>query len=136
MGNLIRQREQLRENFTINFLEGKDSKGASAQYTMLKAVMEVFDQHLSDPEFSMNDLASALHLTRSHLFRKVQAISGTTPNELLRMVRMKRAARLFRTSELNVTQVMYEVGMKTPSYFAKSFRHYFGMNPAEYRKKS
>ncbi len=132
--NLIRQREQLRENFAINFLQGKDKKEASAQYTMLKELMEVFERNISDPDFGMIELATALNLTRSHLFRKVRAIAGTTPNELLRMVRMKRAARLFRTTDLNVSQVMYEVGMNTPSYFAKSFKQYYGVNPADYRK--
>ena len=133
--NLIRQREQLRENFAINFLQGKDKKEASAQYTMLKELMEVFERNISDPDFGMIELATALNLTRSHLFRKVRAIAGTTPNELFRMARMKRAARLLRTTDLNVSQVMYEVGMKTPSYFAKSFKQYYGINPADYRKK-
>lgn len=134
VSNLVRQRERLRENFAMNFFGGKDRKDASAQYSMLKDIMEVFDRNLSDPEFSMSDLAEALHLTRSYLFRKVGSITGTTPNELLRMVRMKRAAHLLRNTRKNVSEIMYEVGMKNPSHFAVSFKKYFGVNPAEYRR--
>ena len=131
--NLIRQRELLREKFTRNYFETSPTKEANLQYSMLREVMKVFEERLGEPEFTMDELARILGLTRSHLFRKVHAITGSTPNELLRMVRMKRAARLFRTTDLNVTQVMYEVGMKNPSHFAKSFKKYLGVNPAEYK---
>ena len=102
---------------------------------MLREVMKVFEKNLQNPEFSMNELARALVISRSNLFRKVHAITGTTPNELLRMVRMKRAARLFRTTDLNVTQVMFEIGMKHTSHFALSFKKFYGVNPADYRTR-
>ncbi|MBE0653322.1 MAG: helix-turn-helix transcriptional regulator [Bacteroidales bacterium] len=102
---------------------------------MLREVLKVFDQHLYDPDFTIVLLGKELKMSRSQLFRKIHSITGTTPNELLRLVRMKHAARLLRSGAMNITQVMYEVGMQSPSYFASSFRKYFGVNPKEFGKK-
>jgi AraC-like DNA-binding protein len=63
----------------------------------------------------------------------VEAVAGVNPHELLRIIRMKHAAELLLSGELNVTQVMYMVGMRNTSNFAQSFRRYFGINPSEYR---
>ena len=95
--------------------------------------MSVIDRHLDDPDFHSDTLASELNLSRSQLFRKVGFITATTPNELLRMIRMKRASQLLRSGKLNVTQVMYQVGLKSPSHFARSFQKYFGLNPSDYQ---
>ena len=131
--NLIRQREELRKKFAQEFLQEIEKEETLTHYRMLKDILETINRHIGDPEFNIPSLSSELNLTRSQLFRKIRSISGTTPNELLRIVRMKRAAKLFRSTDLNVTQVMYEVGMKNPSHFAKSFKKYFGVNPGEYR---
>ncbi len=131
--NLIHQREILRESFQKNYLHEENKAEASSQYKLLRGIMEVIDRHLGDTEFDLKTLAGELNLSRSQLFRKVRFISDTTPNELLRMIRMKRAAHLLRSSDLNVTQVMYQVGLKNPSHFSNSFKKYFGVNPGEYR---
>ncbi len=132
-GNLIRQRDQLRNKFTRDYLIDENKEGSFSQYKMLKEILEVIDHHLEYPEFNLSSFGKELGMTRSQLFRKIHSIAGTTPNELLKIVRMKRAAYLFRTTDMNVTQVTYEVGMKNPSHFAKSFKKYFGVNPAKYR---
>ena len=92
------------------------------------------DKHVSEPEFTMEQLGKELYMSRAQVFRKVTAITGTTPNELLQMIRMKHAARLLLSSEFNVTQVMYQVGIRNPSYFAQIFRKYHGKNPSEYKR--
>jgi len=94
----------------------------------------VTKRHLDDPEFDVIRLAREMAFSRSQLYRKVYGVAGTTPNELIRMIRMKEAARLLRTGELNVTQVMYQVGMKNTSHFARTFKKFYGANPGEYVK--
>ena len=131
--NLICQREILRDSFEKNYLLGEYKDGASSQYKLLREIMKVMDKYLGDPELDLVFLANELNVSRSQFFRKVRSITGTTPNELLRMIRMKRAAHLLRSSDLNVTQVMYQVGLKNPSHFSNSFKKYFSVNPGEYR---
>ncbi|MDF1572899.1 MAG: ATP-binding protein [Bacteroidales bacterium] len=133
--NLVSQRKVLRRQFEKTYLlEGDTTTSASPSFQMLREVLKVFDRHLSDPDFSIHALGKELNMSRSQLFRKVHSVTGTTPNELLRLVRMKHAARLLRKGTMNISQVMYEVGMQNPSYFAASFRKYFGVTPKEFGK--
>ncbi|MGW8316425.1 MAG: ATP-binding response regulator, partial [Bacteroidales bacterium] len=133
--NLIAQREKLREGFQEIFLNDEETSGSHAQTHMLRGIIEVTKRHLDDPEFDVIRLAGEMAFSRSQLYRKVYGVAGTTPNELIRMIRMKEAARLLRTGELNVTQVMYQVGMKNTSHFARTFKKFYGTNPGGYVKK-
>jgi len=130
--NLIRQRELLREKFSHDFLLEPETEKSSVHFTMLREILAVIDNHLDDPDFGLPSLGRELGMTRSQLFRKIRSITNTSPNELVRMVRMKHAARMLRSRDMNITQVMYEVGMKNPSHFAKSFKKYYRLNPSEY----
>ena len=134
--NLIEQREKLRERFREIFLHDEEMSGSNAQLNMLRGIIEVTKRHLDDPEFDVIRLAGEMAFSRSQLYRKVHGVAGTTPNELIRMIKMKEAARLFRKGELNVTQVMYQVGMRNTSHFARTFRKFYGSNPGEYVKKT
>jgi len=131
--NLILQREKLREHFRQDFLLEDNGQVVPASFSSLKEIVSIIDRHLEDPDFHIRTFSEALSMSRSQLFRKIENITGTTPNELIRLVRMKRAAQLLRTGVLNVTQVMYQVGMTHPSHFASSFRKYYGVNPSEYK---
>jgi DNA-binding response OmpR family regulator len=131
--NLILQREKLREHFRQDFLLEDNGQVVPASFSSLKEIVSIIDRHLEDPDFHIRAFSEALSMSRSQLFRKIENITGTTPNELIRLVRMKRAAQLLRTGVLNVTQVMYQVGMTHPSHFASSFRKYYGVNPSEYK---
>lgn len=133
--NLIRQRKDLRASFEKRFLtDSVETDTRSPQFSFLHAFMEVFEQHISDQDYNIKDLAEELQLSRSHIFRKVNAVAGTTPNKLMTLVRMKHAAKLLRTGDFNVIQVMNQVGMQHPSYFASQFKKLYGKNPGEYAK--
>ena len=88
---------------------------------------------MGDPQYNVNRLPDELNMSRSQMFRKIGALTGIGPGELLRIIRLKRAAELILTSKMNITQIMYEVGFQTPAYFARSFRAYFGVNPSGYK---
>ena len=68
------------------------------------------------------------------MFRKIGALTGGGPIELLQTIRLKKAAELILTGKQNITQIMYEVGFQTPSHFARLFREYFGVNPSGYKE--
>jgi signal transduction histidine kinase/CheY-like chemotaxis protein/AraC-like DNA-binding protein/ligand-binding sensor domain-containing protein len=132
--NLIHQRAELRKRFQNEWILGTDEKlSASPQYGMMREIVKVIDEHLDDPDFDLASMASRSNMSNRGLYRKIRAITGTTPHELIRIMRLKRAASLFRSGERNVAQVMYRVGMRNTSHFASSFRKYFGVNPGDYR---
>ncbi|MCF8378663.1 MAG: response regulator [Bacteroidales bacterium] len=131
--NLIRQRKELRQRFEKTFLLEDNGNMDAIPFNMLKEILEVIRENLSDEDFSVNKLGDELHMSRSGVFRKIRSVAGITPIELLRMIRMKEAARLLRKNELNITQIMYQVGLKNPSHFALTFKKFYGVNPSEYR---
>jgi signal transduction histidine kinase/ligand-binding sensor domain-containing protein/DNA-binding response OmpR family regulator len=133
--NLIRQRELLREKFRNEFLATADvSKDPSPNDEMLKKILDTLRKHLSEPEFNMDRMSEELNMSRRQLFRKVNAVTGYAPNELLRNIRLKAAASLFRAGEKNISQVMYQVGFNNPSYFTRCFRELYQFNPSEFLK--
>jgi AraC-like DNA-binding protein len=135
--NLIDQRKALRKHFEQELiLSNNNKRSSSPQFRMLKEIIQVIDEHLDDPTFDLSTMTVHLKMSRSAIYRKIFAITGSTPHELLRAIRMKRAAAMLRTGEMNVTEVMYNVGMKNPSHFARSFKKFFGMNPGEYRNEN
>jgi DNA-binding response OmpR family regulator/two-component sensor histidine kinase len=132
--NLIEQRSILREKYRKEFAPESGEEGAFVfQDTLLQKVLDICEKHMDDPDFTIEDLSSELHMSRAQVYRKVNAVSGSTPNELLRMIRLKKAARMLKKGTENVTQVMYHVGYRNLSFFAKSFKQSFGVNPSEYR---
>ncbi len=134
--NLIKQRENLREKFKREFITMPiDPISISPSDKLLLKTLKILNQNLGDPEFNIESMSKELHISRAQLFRKVQAITSFTPKELLRNLRLKRAASLFDSGHNNVTQVMYEVGINNHSHFAKCFRELNGVNPSAYKNK-
>lgn len=94
---------------------------------------EVMEKHIPDSDISMDDLAGELGLGRVQLYRKLKALTGKAPNELLRSARLQRSRILLERTELTISQITYEVGFTSPSYFTKCFKEEFGIGPTEGR---
>ena len=133
--NLLEQRERLREKFRKEFTSDLIGEKASSGDEFIKKVHEIMHDHIDEPDYTIEQLAGELYLSRSQLFRKVSALTSYSPIELFRNLRLKKAAILFNGGHKNVTQVMYQVGFNNPSYFAKCFTELFGMNPSRYIKR-
>ena len=95
---------------------------------------EVVEARLEDSDVSVEDLAADMNLSRVQLYRKVKAISGSSPVELLRTARLNRAYQLLLTTDKSVSEVAYAVGFTAPSYFTKCFKEEYGMVPGDVRK--
>ncbi len=95
---------------------------------------EVIESRLEDSNVSVEDLAADMNLSRVQLYRKVKAVSGASPVELLRTARLNRAYQLLLTSDKSVSEVAYAVGFTAPSYFTKCFKEEYGMVPGDVRK--
>ena len=95
---------------------------------------EVIEARLEDSEVSVEDLAADMNLSRVQLYRKVKAVTGSSPVELLRTARLNRAYQLLLTTDKSVSEVAYAVGFTAPSYFTKCFKEEYGMVPGDVRK--
>jgi DNA-binding response OmpR family regulator/anti-sigma regulatory factor (Ser/Thr protein kinase) len=94
------------------------------------------DKHISEQNFSIDDLAGTLFMSRSSFYRKIKAVLGMSPNDYLRVYRLNKASGLLRESNLQITEIALRLGFEDASYFARCFRQYFGVSPTEYRQKT
>ena len=98
----------------------------------LAQLSEIVQRRMSDVEFSVEDLAAAMNISRSVLFEKVKAICDMTPNNYIKEMRLRKAASLLAEQKYKVNEVCYMVGFNTPSYFAKCFLRHFGILPKDF----
>ena len=92
-------------------------------------------EHIDDSTLSVEQLGEKLCLSRVQLYRKTKALTGYSPNEYIRNIRLKTARDLLSGTEHTVSEVAYSVGFTSPSYFAKCYKEYFGESPKAGRLK-
>ncbi|MBP5763793.1 MAG: helix-turn-helix domain-containing protein [Bacteroidales bacterium] len=109
-------------------------EGTGEASPFLSRFREAVEARLSDSDLSVDDLAADMNLSRVQLYRKVKAITGSSPIELLRSARLNRAYQLLLSTDKSVSEVAYSVGFTAPSYFTKCFKEVFGMVPGDVRK--
>ena len=93
------------------------------------------EDNISRSDLSVEELSHELGMSRVHLYKKLLQITGKTPIEFIRVIRLKRAALLLRESQLHVSEVAYEVGFNNPRYFSRYFKDEFGVLPSVYQEK-
>lgn len=103
-----------------------------ADQHFVKKAVKVVEEHMSNADFSVEDLAACLNISRGYLYRKITAMTGKSAIEFIRTIRMKRAQQLLAESQLQIAEVAYQLGYHSPKTFAKHFRAVFGMSPSEY----
>lgn len=99
---------------------------------LIEKAIQTVETNIGDPDFSVEVLCEVLGLSRSHLYRKLMAITGKSPLEFIKLVRLKRGKQLLEKSQLQISQIAFQVGFNSPKRFAKYFREEFGMSPSEY----
>lgn len=100
----------------------------------LSEISRAVAERMHDINFTVDDLAREMHLSRSMLFEKMKDICGTTPNNFIKEMRLRKAASLLAEQKYRVNEICWMVGFNTPSYFAKSFLKYFGVLPKDFMK--
>ena len=134
--NLIHSRTLLRSLFSGNSKEEEEEEerlGAQDQ-TFVTRLREVIRDNMGDSDFSVERIGEEIGLSRVQLYRKVKALTGQTPVELLRRARLERGRRLIEKTEKSVSEIAYEVGFTSPSYFNKCFKDEFGISPGAMRE--
>lgn len=132
LSNLLANRNKLKEAFIHSpLVKIRSIAPTKADEDFLKDVTEVIHKNISDPQFNVDTLASALNMSRSSLHRKIKGVSELTPNEFILLVKLKKAAKYIQEG-YRVNEVCFIVGFNSPSYFSKAFKKQFGISPTEW----
>ncbi|MBD9093312.1 MAG: hybrid sensor histidine kinase/response regulator [Bacteroides oleiciplenus] len=134
--NLFRTRYRAIEHYS-NSLEIEPEKVAlnPLDETLLKRAVEIVEKHIDNIEFSTDEFAREMCMSRSNLHLKMKALTGESTNEFIRKIRFNKACKYLKEGRYTVAEISTFVGFNTPSYFATSFKKYFGCLPSEYGKK-
>ncbi|MFA9388281.1 MAG: two-component regulator propeller domain-containing protein [Prolixibacteraceae bacterium] len=133
---LIEQRQQLRNLYSKNFeIKPSEINVTSLDEKFLQKVKDLTEKNMQEPDFSVEKLSLEIGISRAHLYNKLLALTGKTPIEYIRIMRIRRAAQLLEKSQLTVMEVAYKVGFNDPRYFTKHFKHEYNMTPSQYIKK-
>lgn len=133
INNLLSQREKSQKTFRKTL----DIKSSELQITPLdvkfmERAVKVVEANISSPSFSIEDMGMELGISRAYVFKKILALSGKTPLEFIRTIRLQHAAQLLERSQLSVREIAYKVGFNTPKYFTKYFKEQYNMLPSDY----
>ena len=109
---------------------------ADADARLLAKITDTVEAHIADSDFNVTRLQETLGLGSKLLYRKVKQMTGKTPVEFMRHIRMQRAAMLLKEGRFSVSEVMYMVGFSNSSYFSKCFQKVYGLTPTDYSRKS
>jgi signal transduction histidine kinase/ligand-binding sensor domain-containing protein/DNA-binding response OmpR family regulator len=134
INNLLEQRKLLRSRFSNQAAEKTSVTGINpVEEKFIAKINEQIDREIDNVKFDTEMLARSLFLSRMQLYRKMLAVTGQSPGEYIRLVRLKRAAELLAKDDLSVTQIAYEVGYGSPAQFSRAFSRQFESSPSEYR---
>lgn len=135
--NLLKKRESQQQAFASSPLSDLH---AAVHNKLDKEFMnkctEIILNNIEDTEFSVNTLAQELGMSRTSVFTKIKGIIGMTPNDFIKITRLKKACKMMVGGEYRVTEIGFLVGFSSSSYFAKCFQKQFGMLPTEFTKKA
>lgn len=130
---LLNQREILRQKFGKEPQEIRSAMLSNEQDSLfVKRLDSIVYSRLGEQDLSVDKVAGLLHLGRTIFYKKVRGATGYTPNEYIRVIRLRKAAEQLKEGEKNVSEVAYAVGFDNPYYFSKCFKEQFGMPPSQY----
>lgn len=135
--NLLNSRKLLRELFASSpLLSSVEIVVSKKDISFVEKLNNEISKHLLDVNFSIDTLSDFMNMSRSNFYRKIKSISGMSPNDYLKTIRLKKAAELLLSQDYRINEVYEQAGFSSSSYFAKCFRKQFGMLPKEFAKNA
>ncbi len=135
INNLLNRRAQFKEQFVHQPLTNKDELELSkTDKEFIRKLDTVIDENLKNLQFGIDNLAVAVNLSRSSMHRKIKSLLNLTPNDYVKLYRLKKAASLLQEPHSRINEVAEQTGFTSPSYFTKCFLSQFGVTPREYLK--
>lgn len=133
--NLLYIRKSLRERFSREILlQPRDIILKSPDEKFLKKVIQSIEKNISHPELDVDFLAKNVGVSRTQLYRKINALTDMAVKEFVKDIRLKRAAQLLQQNSLNISEIVMEVGFNDASYFRKCFKEKYGVSASKYRQ--
>lgn len=134
IANLLGNREKLRETFLENpFIGAASIVHNKSDEEFVKKLYAIVHEKLDNSEFIVEDIAEQFNMSRASFYRKIKGVLDLTPNEYIRVERLKKAAQLLREKNYKVNEICYMVGFSSPSYFSKCFQQQFGALPKDFK---
>ena len=132
--NLISNRQRLKQVMGDNYTLSKESIN-DMEKDFIDRFRSLIENNLGNSELSIEELGEQMGLSRVQLYRKIKALTNYSPVELLRITRLKKASTLLSTTDKTISEITYEVGFTSPSYFTKCYKEYFGESPSDFLKR-
>ncbi len=136
INNLVSNKESKQQEFKSNVeINISSLEYPSADEQFLNNAVKLIEEYLSETEFDINTFAEHLHMSKSSLYRKIKSMTGLSPIEFIRNIRLKHACNMLKNKSLSIAEIAYSVGFSDPKYFTSCFKTEFGMTPSEYQKQ-
>ncbi len=133
--NLLMNRKQLWKSYKYHgrLPKRREQTLGPLDRRFLRQLEEVAEKHIKDTEFSVEQFAREMTMSRSYFHRKLKALTGLSASEFIKETRLKNAIRFLEENQLTISEIAYEVGFSSPNYFGRCFRNKYGMSPTEYK---
>ena len=128
---LIELRQQLQQRYSNSF-NLSDIKTTSVDQQFLEKLKEVLNKNITNTDFNSELLSKNMLMSRMQLHRKLKALTGLSTTQLIRNERLKIAISLLKQSDLTISEIAYQIGFNTPSFFIKNFKDVYKCTPSEY----
>jgi len=136
INNLLSFNRTLKKTYTKQLkIEPVQVQIESGKEKFLKSVVTYIEDNLLNTQLSVEDLSRHMGMSRGSLYNKLLEITGLSPVEFIRSIKLEKAIQLLENSDMNIAQIAYAAGFATPNYFAKSFKTKYQMLPSEYLNK-
>lgn len=134
---LIENRKKLKEAFGQSLISDSQKVSlADIEHKMLSDFQTYVEEHMSEQDINVDSIASHLGLSRIQLYRKLKSVTDYSPNDLVNIIKLKHAVQLLTIGRKSISEVSYETGFSSPSYFSKIFKKFYNESPSEFLKKT
>ncbi len=133
--NLLDNHLRLKNFFTDDSSAGEKEVIGSMEQDFVDKLRSLINSNLRNSKLNIDDLSDQMGFSRVQFYRKTKSLTGYAPNELVRITRLKLSHKLLTTTDKNVSEIAYEVGFSSPSYFSKCYKEHFGESPLDIQKK-
>lgn len=135
INNFITSRKDKQQEFKSNVeINISTLEYPTLDEQFLNNAVEIIEKYLSETEFDINTFAEHLNMSKSSLYRKIKTMTGLSPIEFIRNIRLKHACQMLRDKSISISEVAYSVGFSDPKYFTSCFKNEFNITPSEYQK--